>query len=151
MVAVLQMDSLLLSHQGSPSGMLKVKMLVTQSCPTLCNPIDCNLPGSSIHGILQANILEWIVIPFSRGSSWPKDQTQVSCIAGRFFTIWASREAPIDYVSHKKEWNNAICSNMDEPRDDYTKSYRERQIWCDIIYMENLKKIIQMNLFTKQK
>ena len=49
--------------------------------------------GSSAHGILQARILEWVAIPFSRGSSWPRDGTQVSCIAGRFFTIWAIREA----------------------------------------------------------
>ena len=57
MVAALQMDSLLLSHQGSPNGILKVKMLVTQSCPTLCNPIDCCPPGSSVSGILQARVL----------------------------------------------------------------------------------------------
>ena len=49
-----------------------------------------SLSGSSIHGILQARILEWVAIPFSRGSSWPRDRTQVSCIAGRFFTIWAT-------------------------------------------------------------
>ena len=103
MFAALQMDSPLLSHQGSPSGILKVKLLVAQSYPTLCNPMDCNLPGSSLHGILQASILEWVVISFSRGSSWPRGRTQISCIAGRFFTIWETREAPIDYVSHKKE------------------------------------------------
>ena len=68
--------------------------LVIQSCPTLCDPIDCSPPGSSFHGILQARILEWVAIPFSRGSPWPRDQTQVSCMAGRFFTIWAMREAP---------------------------------------------------------
>ena len=51
--------------------------------------MDCSLPGSSVHGILQARILEWIAISFSRGSSWPRDQTQISCIAGRFFAIWA--------------------------------------------------------------
>ena len=51
-----------------------------------------SLPGSSVHGIFQARILEWVAIPFSRGSSWPRDQTWVSCIAGGFFTVWASRE-----------------------------------------------------------
>ena len=61
------------------------KMLITQSCPTLCNPTDCNPPGSSVHVISQARILEWIAISFSRGFSQPRDQTQVSCIAGRFF------------------------------------------------------------------
>ena len=65
-------------------------MLVTQSCPTLCDPMDCSPSGSSVHGILQARILEWIGIPFSRGSSQPRDRTQVSCIAGRFFTVWAT-------------------------------------------------------------
>ena len=54
---------------------------------------SCSLPGSSVHGILQAKILEWIAILFSRASSQPKDWTQVSCIAGRFFIIWATREA----------------------------------------------------------
>ena len=58
----------------------------------LCDPMDGNPPGSSIHGILQARILEWVAIPFSRGSSWPRDQTRVSCIAGRFFTVWTTRE-----------------------------------------------------------
>ena len=55
--------------------------------------MDYSLPGSSIHGILQARILGWVAIPFSRGSSRPRDQTQVSCTASRFFTIWATREA----------------------------------------------------------
>jgi len=68
-------------------------VLVAQSCLTLCNPMDCSPPGSSVHGILQARILEWVAIPFSRGSSWSRDWTQVSCIIGRLFTIWATREA----------------------------------------------------------
>ena len=57
-----------------------------------CDPVDCSLPGSSVHGILQARILEWVAIPFSR-SSLPRDWTWVSCTTGRFFTIWATREA----------------------------------------------------------
>ena len=57
------------------------------------DPTDCSPPGSSVHGIFQARILEWIAISFSRGSSWPRNWTQVSCIAGRFFTDWAMREA----------------------------------------------------------
>ena len=61
-------------------------------CLTLRDPMDYSLLGSSVHGILQARILEWVAIPFSRRSSWPKDQTQVSCIAGKFFTIWDIRE-----------------------------------------------------------
>ena len=71
---------------------------VAQSCPTLCDPVDCSLPGSSVHGILQAWILEWVAISFSRGSSRPRDWTQVSCIGGRRFNLWATREAcPVTY------------------------------------------------------
>ena len=58
-----------------------------------CNPIDCSLPGSSVHGILQVGILEWVTISLSRGSSWPRDWTQVSCTAVRLLTNWAMREA----------------------------------------------------------
>ena len=60
---------------------------VSQLYPTLCDPVDCNPPGSSIHGILQARILEWAAISFSRGSSQPRDQTWVSCTADRHFTV----------------------------------------------------------------
>ena len=63
---------------------------VTQSCPTLCDPMDCSLPGSSVHGIFQVIVLEWIAISFSRGSSWPRNQSQVSRIVDRHFTIWAT-------------------------------------------------------------
>ena len=62
---------------------------VAQSCPTLCDPMDCSPPGSSVHGILQARVLEWVAISFSRGSSRPRDQTQVSRIADRCFNLWA--------------------------------------------------------------
>ena len=67
-------------------------MLVTQLCLTLWDPMDCSPPGSSIHEIFQAGILEWVAISFSRGSSWPRDWTVVSCTAGRFFIDWATRE-----------------------------------------------------------
>ena len=55
--------------------------------------MDCSLPVSSVYGILQVRILEWVAISFSKETSWPRDQTQVSCIAGSFFTIWAIKEA----------------------------------------------------------
>ena len=58
-----------------------------------CDPMDCSLPGSTVKGILQARILEWVAIPFSRGSSRCRNWTQGSCTAGTFFTIWATREA----------------------------------------------------------
>ena len=63
------------------------EVLVTQSCPTLCNSMDYSPPGSSVHGIFHARILEWVAISFSRGSSQPKGQTWVSFIAARFFII----------------------------------------------------------------
>ena len=66
---------------------------VSHSVLSDCNPMDCSLPGSSVHGILQVRILERVAIPFSRGSSWPRNQTQGPHISGRLFTVWASREA----------------------------------------------------------
>ena len=67
---------------------------VAQSCPTLCDPMDCSLSGSSVHGIFQARLLEWIAISFSMGSSQLRNWTWVSRTAGRRFTVWATREAP---------------------------------------------------------
>ena len=67
--------------------------LVTQSCLTLFDLMDCSPPGSSVHGISQARILEWVALPFSKGSSRPRDRTPVFCITGRFFTVWAIRKA----------------------------------------------------------
>ena len=77
-VPILQMRKL--RHGGSESE-------VTQSCPTLCDPMDCSLRGFSVHGILQARILEWVTISFSRASSRPRDRTQVSRIGGRHFNL----------------------------------------------------------------
>ena len=68
---------------------------VAQSCLTLCDPMDYNLPGSSVYGIFQGRVLEWVAISFYRGYSWPRDQTRVSHIVGRRFTVWATREAYI--------------------------------------------------------
>ena len=61
----------------------------------LWNPMDCSPPGSSIHGIFQARVLEWVAISFSRGPSQPRDRTQVSCIADRHFTLWATRKSSL--------------------------------------------------------
>ena len=68
------------------------QVLVIQSCLTLCNPTDFSRPGSSVHGILQARVLEWVAIPFSRGSFQPRDWTWVPCIAGGFLNVWTTRE-----------------------------------------------------------
>ena len=64
-----------------------VCVLVAQLCLTLCDPMDCSPPGSFVHGIFQARILEWVAISFSRGSSQPRDRTWVSQTAGRYFTV----------------------------------------------------------------
>ena len=85
---------------------------VVVSCWVLsdsCDPMDLNLPGSSVHGISQARILEWIVIFFSQGSSQPRNWTQLSCIAGNFFTDWAIRG----------EWHNDLIWN------DYHSKFSE--------------------------
>ena len=71
----------------------KKKKVKSLSHVPLYDPVDCNLQGSSIHGIFQARILEWVAISFSRGSFQPRDWTRVSCIAGRRFTIWATKVA----------------------------------------------------------
>ena len=79
-----------------------------------CDPMDCSLPGSSVHGILQQRVLQWVAISFSRRCSQPRDQTQVSCITGRFFTEWATREAPYSqqYSSILKLSCNLWCTDI---------------------------------------
>ena len=92
---------------------------VAQSCPTLYNPMDFNLPCSSIHGLFQARVLEWVAISFSRGTSQPRNRTWVSHIVGRCFTIWTTRwilnhwhtrEVPILFLMGKPEPSNIIQS-----------------------------------------
>ena len=78
---------------------------VAQSCPNLCDPMDCSLQGSSVHGIFQARVLEWVAISFSRGSSRSRDRTQVSHIADSRFTIWATREARRKGTRYEREIN----------------------------------------------
>ena len=82
-------------------------LLKSVSCSVVSDSLqlsamDSSSPGFSVHGILQARILEWVVIPFSRGSSWPRDQTQVSCSEDRFFTSWATRKALLKRPPKKK-------------------------------------------------
>ena len=95
--------------------------------------MDCSLPGSSVHVIFQARILEWVAIPFSRGSSQPKNQIQVFCTAGRFLTIWAMREA-LEFKKEKKnfqpkhtiEVNNKVSPltpKFEELRPNYNKPH----------------------------
>ena len=82
------------------------KVKVAQSCLTLCDPMDY-----TVHGILWARILEWVAFPFSRGSSQPRDRTQVSHIAHGFFTSWATREAP----KWRREWQTTSASCLENP------------------------------------
>ena len=79
--------------QGLREKHLEYYSPVAQSCLTLCYPMDCRPPSSSVHGILQTRILEWVAISSSRGSSQPRDRTLVSHTSGRFFTVRATREA----------------------------------------------------------
>ena len=94
-------------HQETETraGILVVKVgksEVAQSCLTLCNPMGCSIPGSTIHGIFQARVLEWVAISFSRWSSRPRDWTWISRIAGRCFTVWVTREAFSSELNIKK-------------------------------------------------
>ena len=107
-------------------------MLVTQSCLTLCKSTDCTTPGSSVHEIFQARILEWVAIPFSRESSRPKVQTWDSRTAGRFFTIWATREALL-------ESNIVIFSSVSEGNSYsffsflFFKSRTNHELLCQVL------------------
>ena len=87
-----------MSHASTSFSDTVKEVKVIQSCQTLCDPMDCSLPGSSVHGIFQAIVLEWIAISFSRGSSRPSDQSQVSCTAGGFFTAEPPGKPEIDTV-----------------------------------------------------
>ena len=92
------------------------------SCSVMFNCLWCyrlySPPGSSVHGILQARILEWVAIPFAKGSSWSRDWTWVSCIAGRFFTVWVIREAPV-WESHFNP-SLAACNGLSGGRVELT-------------------------------
>ena len=100
---------------------------ITQSCLTLCDPMDCSPPGSSVHGILQARILEWVAITFL-GSSGPKDQTWVFCLADRFFIVWATREAQKAHLN-----DLALKSNARELYD----SDKEKEVALPISWILN--------------
>ena len=90
-----------------------MKVKFAQSCPTLWDSTDCSTPGSSVHGILQVAVLEWVAILFSSGSSCPRDQTQVLYIAGRFFTVWATREALALGLIGLEKLPGCLCVNSE--------------------------------------
>ena len=87
--------------------------LVSQLCLNLCDPMDCSPPGFSVHGILQARILEWDDISFLRVSSWLRDQTHVSCIGRQILYLWATREAPNKlYGLFLKSWKHSEANTI---------------------------------------
>ena len=89
---------------------------ITQSSPTLCNPMDCSPPGCSVHRIFQARILEWVVTSFSRGSFPPRERTLTSSNTGRLFTVWVTREEKITLTLHRKViWQHTRLSTETIP------------------------------------
>ena len=90
--------------------------LVAQLCPSLCNPKDCSPPGFSIHGILQARILKWVAISFSRGSSCPRDRTHISCLSRQTLSHWASRE--VQAYMHSTDNNTPAGMSLLKRRSD---------------------------------
>ena len=145
-----------LTFQNHPDSLAgeESEVKVSQTCPTLCD-----LMNYTVHGILQARILEWVGIPFSRGSSQPRDQTQVSCTAGRFFTSWAIREAQIEkkrsfekdskihffFSSSTPLWNgfyisyNHLQTCKSRCPINYTKSFKLRLEVKKVQYIANVK------------
>ena len=87
---LLQLNGTNLTATYLPLFSIESESEVAQSCPTLCDPMDCSPPGSSLHGILQARVLEGVAISFSRGASPPRDGARVSCIPGRRFNLGAT-------------------------------------------------------------
>ena len=106
--------------------------LVTKSCPTPCNSVDCSSPGSSVHGILQARILKWVAIPFSRWSYRPRDQTRVSCTAGGFFTTEPSGK-PYLHCSNLRSGNlhTGVCVCVGGGRWAVEEGSRRQYCWFE--------------------
>ena len=130
-------------------GFLCLVVLVAQSCLTLCNLMDYSPPGSFVHEIFQARILECVAISFSRGSSLPRDQTWLSIIAGKLFTIWVTREAymfkkSICLREHFMGWSNTsnhihtlmqqftlfILTYQESYPLFFLKRAHSRKVWC---------------------
>ena len=102
--------------------------------------MDCSLSGSSVHGILQATILEWITIPFYRRSSWPRDWTQVFCIAGRFFTVWATRKAQsVKFYRLRKGFFSLVKSIFQEPTENTINGESTESIISSVVLEKTLE------------
>ena len=100
-----------------------------QSYLTLCDPLDCSPPGSSVYGISQARILEWVALSSSRGSSWPRDGTQVSCIGRQILYCWVTREAPKGtfYLFRPQYAEMYLCCVRSEARPQAL--HQSRKLW----------------------
>ena len=102
-------------------------------CLTLCNPVDCSLPGSSVHGIFQARVLEWIANSFTRGSSRPRDQTQVSRIVDRHFTVWSYvlTQNKLKLLSTQKPANNVYSSFIHNFQNLQASNFPSKDEWIN--------------------
>ena len=137
-----------------------MEVLVAQSCPNLCGHMECSLPGSFAHGLLQARILEWVPMPFSRRSSQPRDQSQVSHIAGRFFTVWATRECSMRYPNFEvfyKSWalmhTVYTTSTINQHNREYYKIFhlsKDKVVFCFHVSSGRLEREVFL-LFSKWK
>ena len=120
---------------------------VTQSCLTLCDPMDCGPPGFSVHGVLHTRIVEWVAISFSRDSSQARDQTQVSHIADRFFTVWTTGEALISITKESRR-NKCWDHWQTLPPSPFAESSIWLWHWCSFLpswrcYEGNLGLLLQ--------
>ena len=118
-----------------------------QQCSSLYDPMDCSLPGFSFHEILQVRTLEWVATSFSRGSSWSRDQTSVSCIAGGFFTDWDMREA-----SGSLSGDRDITDGLVKKRSlGWTLTHRTKSLWKEEIWAQKMMGRLGENAMWRQR
>ena len=116
---------------------------IAPSCPTLCDPMDCSPPGSSVHGIIQARILEYVCISSSRASSWHRDKTRVSCIGRWILYSWATWEAPKSLKVPSKD-NVAVNQSL-------VRWKGEKHKWGDVCKLRvSIKALLSFKFFIKK-